>query len=343
MNDKQRIIFIDIARGIGIILVVLGHVISPWEKPFNSNEAIRNYIYSFHMALFFVISGVLVYYSLLKRELTKEYLKIKTMSLVEKLLIPYYLWSCIYFILSHESLTGSSDIYEWIICIITFRGRAPIWFLGTLFWTELIALFMLFKLKDLKRSIGITTIIIAFTAIIASMFYSNASIHSLLLDYIVVSFFRGFISLFFVLVGYLAAPYILQKRKLWKQGLVTIVAFSFTVLLYFVFNNKCNFHTFTIKNMPVFLLTGILGSFQILFLASIIASYFKTRILNVIGKNTMGIMCMHYMPLPFIQYSADICYRFELSGSIAFLVTFFFVFGSSFLSAIILKKCRLVI
>ena len=47
----QRLEFIDIAKGIGIILVVIGHSIG-WLVPYH-------WIYSFHMPFFFFISGFL--------------------------------------------------------------------------------------------------------------------------------------------------------------------------------------------------------------------------------------------------------------------------------------------
>lgn len=49
MSSPQRLAAFDIAKGIGIILVILGH--SPLPSP------IGKYIYGFHMPLFFIISG----------------------------------------------------------------------------------------------------------------------------------------------------------------------------------------------------------------------------------------------------------------------------------------------
>lgn len=50
-TNNQRIAWIDILKGIGIIFVVLGHVIY--------NDMIFNWIYSFHMPLFFFAGGYL--------------------------------------------------------------------------------------------------------------------------------------------------------------------------------------------------------------------------------------------------------------------------------------------
>lgn len=48
---NERIIYLDIAKGIGILLVVLGHL--------NLEFVLKNIIYSFHMPLFFYLGGVI--------------------------------------------------------------------------------------------------------------------------------------------------------------------------------------------------------------------------------------------------------------------------------------------
>lgn len=53
MKKEKRIDYIDIAKGIGIILVVIGHCI-------NGHSIAGRYISSFHMPLFFFISVIAV-------------------------------------------------------------------------------------------------------------------------------------------------------------------------------------------------------------------------------------------------------------------------------------------
>lgn len=54
VNNSHRIFELDIARVIGMYLVVFGHLYS-----FEGANPLRVWIYSFHMALFFFISGIL--------------------------------------------------------------------------------------------------------------------------------------------------------------------------------------------------------------------------------------------------------------------------------------------
>lgn len=51
-NRQTRIEWIDIVKGIGILCVILGHLSAP-------NQITRILVYSFHMPLFFFISGYL--------------------------------------------------------------------------------------------------------------------------------------------------------------------------------------------------------------------------------------------------------------------------------------------
>lgn len=50
MQTKKRIDWIDMAKGCGILLVIMGHC-------FNKGTPIHNWIFSFHMPLFFILSG----------------------------------------------------------------------------------------------------------------------------------------------------------------------------------------------------------------------------------------------------------------------------------------------
>lgn len=48
-NDIEFYEYWNIVKGLGILLVVIGHTMSPW----------RDFIYTYHMSLFFFVSGIL--------------------------------------------------------------------------------------------------------------------------------------------------------------------------------------------------------------------------------------------------------------------------------------------
>jgi len=69
MNTK-RLDWIDIAKGIGIILVVLGHTLVPQVRETGFAGFLWIFIYNFHMPLFFFLSGYLFEKGLFQELLT---------------------------------------------------------------------------------------------------------------------------------------------------------------------------------------------------------------------------------------------------------------------------------
>ena len=59
-KSKNRIEWIDCAKGLAIILVVYGHALTYFSPNFDS---VVHVIYSFHMPLFFVLTGYVSAYS----------------------------------------------------------------------------------------------------------------------------------------------------------------------------------------------------------------------------------------------------------------------------------------
>lgn len=75
--------WVDIAKGIGIILVFLGH--------FDIPNILRVEIYTFHIPLFFFLSGVVFNSDKpIKRFLGDE---------AKRMIVPYYCWAFFYFVL----------------------------------------------------------------------------------------------------------------------------------------------------------------------------------------------------------------------------------------------------
>lgn len=60
MTSEKRLLYLDALKGFLIVLVILGHVIQSSISDYQHNVLFR-LIYSFHMPLFFLISGYLTY------------------------------------------------------------------------------------------------------------------------------------------------------------------------------------------------------------------------------------------------------------------------------------------
>ena len=146
MKHTVRYNEIDIAKGIGILLVVIGHAVP------DANTGIKNvfwggvftWIYSFHMALFMAMAGVLFYRRV--SCYTNLHDKIETAKKrAIRLLLPYCTFSIIILIAKLLFATWSREpVSAWSIIGILF-GNSPcgnMWFLWTLFMISLIVMFL---------------------------------------------------------------------------------------------------------------------------------------------------------------------------------------------------------
>ena len=135
-KGKKRFTEVDIARGIGILFVVLGHAIKQTEVSAGWIRVLTYIIYSFHMPLFFCLSGFVSAKILtMDRNMRFQYIKDRAW----RLLIPYFTIGLIYIPiklkLSYAAVKPFtlSDIPKLLI------GQNPdvsLWFLYVLFVIE---------------------------------------------------------------------------------------------------------------------------------------------------------------------------------------------------------------
>ena len=341
-TSRKRIDWIDAAKGIGILLVVAGHVMLEGGMAFPGSDVARDFIYSFHMPLFFMISGVLLGLSLANREADSAYVGQKSRSLAKRLLVPFFIWSVIYFLLGHGNLQDTSALVKSFASMVTFRGQAPIWFLGALFWAEVFALLIVFISKKRVKWVLVSFAVVVLLACAAWWFYNPDAAAPMYLKYLMIAVFRGLVCLLFVLAGYLASPILLKEGKASISLVAFLASAGESVAVFALFDNGCNLHTFRIVSMPVFIVSGLSGSLAVLYLCKALCALVRSRILVVIGQETLGVMCIHYRPFPFMAYASDICAYLSVTGFAAFLLSFAFVFGCAFSGTKLLKRCPIV-
>ncbi|MCQ2604767.1 MAG: acyltransferase family protein [Spirochaetia bacterium] len=121
---KERIDYLDIAKAFAIFLVMMGHTGSP-----DTMFLYRRIIYSFHMPLFFMISGIVSEFHPkgYSKEDWKEFLKKNAYALI----IPYFFWAILY---SKFSYTGVVQIIYGSWKTINDSGSVlALWYLVCLF------------------------------------------------------------------------------------------------------------------------------------------------------------------------------------------------------------------
>jgi fucose 4-O-acetylase-like acetyltransferase len=133
-DQGSRIDWIDTAKGLGIILVVVGHVMRGLTAAhvMDSSFAVKftdAWIYSFHMPFFFFLSGLFLFHSATKSSL-REFISEKTRMIA----YPYVVWSIVTVLL--KAVLGPipntpRDLSD--LLLIPYSPIEQFWFLYVLF------------------------------------------------------------------------------------------------------------------------------------------------------------------------------------------------------------------
>lgn len=132
-RKQKRLTWVDYAKGIGIFLVVVGHLLRGLINSSilqNSSvwEFVDNWIYAFHMPLFFFISGLFV-----QRSLCKPFTNF-VMDKLYAIAYPYFVWSTIQTTLQSSASSYTNNTLSFTdIWKIVYEPQMQFWFLYTLF------------------------------------------------------------------------------------------------------------------------------------------------------------------------------------------------------------------
>lgn len=272
--SQNRIEFIDVAKGIGMILVVIGHCI-------NSKTFPGTWIYSFHMPLFFILSGLC--FSEKKYPIFLPFLWKK----IQTLLLPCIYFSLLITILS--TLTYGKSTFKSLI----FEGfPGALWFVFILFIAEISYYFIQNKIKRKSYLItillGTLTIGITLNRINFNISYSMCS---------------TFIATFYYGLGHLSKT--IPLPSITKANKILLSFFLICIPGIIVLITK---QTLDLKNNYIpspeilYLLLSIMGTSGFLILSTFKIRQYIKNIILYIGNNTLIILSLHLL---FIQISAQ--------------------------------------
>ena len=138
-----RVQWVDVARGVGITLVVLGHVLRGLHDAGLIGDGpvfarVDAAIYLFHMPLFFALSGMFFERGMLRRGIWKS-----IPPRIESLLYPILVWS--YVLALSKIVAGSAASTPvgswWDVLMYPFPPKDIFWFLWAMFAIQTIASF----------------------------------------------------------------------------------------------------------------------------------------------------------------------------------------------------------
>ena len=264
---KQRIEYIDVAKGLLIIMMVIAHI---WQSGY-----VNIFIYNFHMSAFFIISGMLLNYS---KTLQKSYFQI-VKSRIFTIGIPFCFFEvcgCIMYYIRygfHQNIKGF--IYNTLH--LDFNNGVN-WFLFTIFFGELIFMALLkFCKKDLLiiSAASVSLIVALITPLFVSDKYVIVAVRMLLC------------------IALLAGGYYLNKYLQTKNVFTIILSFC-VLLVLTICKVRVDVASLSFTNPLLFVLSSLCGVYLVLQTGKLLCKLpFINNIIKFFGENTLIILGTH--------------------------------------------------
>ncbi len=297
---KEKLHYLDIARGIGIIVVILAHVDT-------GDNPVCSWIGSFCMSIFFVVSGALLFYLDGWRKESFWSIVVKRLKGV---LYPYFTFSALviafYAFLRIVFRQGSfSNILEIAKSTVRLEGYDALWFMPTLFFAELIFLLYMRFVPEKKtgRSKDILEYLGFFVTLALSLILYAILHYGIIEEYAdgwfgVVKITRVLMSAVFIYAGYF---YFKFKDKLIACNRKVVSAVMIAILLLDPIvcqpNHFVDYAFVRIVSLPLLYVCGILVPVAILYLLEVYNV--RSKCFEFFGKNSLTMMATHN-PIPLL-------------------------------------------
>ena len=276
--QKEYISWIDTAKGIGVFLVVIGHLLYD-----STLQTVNTAIYSFHMPLFFIISGFLIYGA--RRDSFLEFLKKNFV----RLIIPAYIYSLVFIplFIYRKSPVEIGDF----IGRLTFSSgfviyNLPCWFFFVLFGVKLLE--RVFRIADRPRTIRVAICI--FTFVLERFIYNVPKLHFY-------SIKRVGIAFVFLQVGILLRDIYENYYKKLDKKQIKIVIYIVLTATWFIFgvilNKKVSMYFNEFGRYWQFVISGAAGSVVFMKISQLVDG--KIHFFRQTGKNSLLIIGTHYV------------------------------------------------
>ncbi|MDO4188812.1 MAG: acyltransferase family protein [Lachnospiraceae bacterium] len=303
---KKRVEYFDVVKGIGAFLVLIGHLQGPEFFQYSPYIILMcQWIFSFHMVLFFVISGMLISY---KNDIDKD-MKDIAKRRFKGIMVPYYWFSFFYMTVvfaaffKKQILVGTVWLNLWYV--FSTYGMNVLWFLPALFFAELLFIFLMKKLGT-KKAVIVISIQAAIGFVIAYLLRQGTydttikeGAHELAIAVV-----RPFIACAFVAIGYFGYklinrffPQVEQidsngesVRRINIKELITGIVLMIIGAAFIFINTAVDFRSMVFKNVPAYFLCSLTSSFGLILICKNIKPF---KLLKFWGVNSLIFMAVH--------------------------------------------------
>lgn len=291
---EKRIEYLDMARGIGMLLVVIGHV-----EYISVN--VRTFVTAFHMPLFFLISGILISQ---KKEEEKNFI-LTAKKKLKSIMVPYYIFSFLSF--GIESIRiAIKGLDEWNIVFrqlfqsLCLQGVSTLWFLPALYISEIVFIGVRKKYSH-TGSIIVTSSIVFFCVILNHFEAVFLQMHQESLRYQLLHDCLSMLIRDFFCVGFICAGYYLHRIMLDKsiaycrEGIICLLLATIGTIA-ILLNGPVDLRYMKLANILFYMIGAVSGALTVIVLCRILARIISKPIkgaLEFYGRNSLIIMVTH--------------------------------------------------
>lgn len=314
MSNTTRKAYVDYIKAIGIILVILGHINF-------ANEPIKNWIYAFHMPIFFFATGLTIKKKRIDRALI--------VGKIQSILVPYMIWALIFADYSMGNIIRIE--YASYYSISSSGTLTSLWFLPTLFIAVLVTHLILSLADDPKLLGGV--------AVVSFIISTNIPTYN-----------KGYpwcadvalAAVSFILLGYIYEKYVSDRLNAGGMKLYIIQCLLGLGMTFLYKINPINSRSYILManrriGDPVLFFAAALGGCSLVYGVSKIIEKLgiNSNILSYIGANTLVIFAIQK---PIIKVFGKLFSLFSAPQIIQLIITCMGTLAISCILALIVNR-----
>lgn len=299
----QRINWVDWTKSLCMFFVILGHTHLD-----DSGLMTKRIIYTFHMPLFFFISGILC----------KDHLSRQTIMRDAKyILIPYFFFGILSVIIPHPKSLNEAQVYLHNLICGYNSSIGAIWFLPAIFICKQLGTVIISIQKQIKW---------LYITIVALTFIPVLYLNNIDLPFFASSAFCG---LPYFLIGHIFMRYYQShlSPQISNHSVALIIFFAISAFLSIYLADKHKFvalagHSYG-DHVLIYYINAFSGIFSVL-AASILLNRYKLHFVTVTAYGSISILWTHGICLTFIHYYLFRMLHLEIS---TYSIMFAFLFS----------------
>lgn len=316
---SKQIAWVNTAKAFGVVLVITGHLL--YKTHFS---LLNQLIYSFHMPMFFVLSGYV--FHIIQSQKTSTFILKK----VRRVLIPAVVFICatipLYFYVNRQN---PFELLSFLKRLFFIKGQLPYndpcWFFIVIFEIYVFVYFLI-KISD---SLWFKILICLLSFIVITVLYYFG-----LNRFLIFGIDRAILGMGFFLFGHVFRELnCFEKQSIAKDIFIFFCGLALSILFGLILNPKVSMYGFGLGNCLFFIISGLAGSCWFIILCKRLTTLLckSKRVLvwvDWICKNSVLIIGTHYVLITFIGIFLSVIHQNNKNVydiGLVFMVTLIFV------------------